>query len=152
LQIILLIENCLGPRNNEVLKVKDKKKFRLLPSSWLQFITEAYRSTEVYNFRPLFWPVSNHRDDHLFQRDAPVLEGLVIKVHKLVVVVGVHKVVINLGKYKAAAYVQFGQHGIVRVFYVEHILGIKIQIFPLFVTQVGVGIPIADDLAWGFSL
>ena len=80
-----------------------------------------------------------------------MLERLIIKIHKLVVVVGIYKVVINLGKYKATAYVQLGQHGIVRVFNVEYIFRVKIKVFALLVTQVGIGIPVAYNLAWGFN-
>jgi len=45
---------------------------------------------------------------------------------------------------------QLRQHGIMRVFDVEHFLWRKIKVAALFVTQVGVGVTVANDLAWFF--
>jgi hypothetical protein len=53
-----------------------------------------------------------------------MLEGLVIKINKVIVIVRVHKVAIAFGKNKAAAYMQLWQHGIVRVAYVEYLFGV----------------------------
>jgi len=46
---------------------------------------------------------------------------------------------------------QLGQHNVVRVTYVEYFLRVKIQVFTLFITQVGVGIPVAYNFAWIFN-
>ena len=81
-----------------------------------------------------------------------MLKSLVIKVNKMVVVVRVNKVLIVFGEHKARAYMQLWQHGIVRVTYVEHLFGIKVKVTPLFVTQVGIGITVSDDLAWVLTL
>jgi hypothetical protein len=80
-----------------------------------------------------------------------MLESFIIEINKMVVVVWVYKVAVFLGKYKARAQVQFGQHGVVRIADVEYFLGIVIQVFTLFVTQVGIGIPIAYNFAWVFN-
>ena len=81
-----------------------------------------------------------------------MLEGFVIKIHKVVVIVGVHKIAVAFGKYKAAAYMQLRQHGIVGVADVKYLLGVIIKVFALFVTQVGIGVAVADDLARVFYL
>ena len=80
-----------------------------------------------------------------------MLEGFVIKINKVVVIVRVHKIAVFLGEYKAGAYMQLRQHGIVRVADVEHFLRVEISITTLFVAQVGVGVTVADDLAWFFN-
>ena len=76
-----------------------------------------------------------------------MLESFVIKINKVVVIVRVHKIAVFLGEYKAGAYMQLRQHGIVRVADVEHLFGRIIQITALLVAQVGIGVPVAYDLA-----
>ena len=80
-----------------------------------------------------------------------MLEGLVIKINKVIVIVWVHKVAIAFGKNKAAAYMQFWQHGIVRVTNMEHLFSVIIKVFTLFIAQVGIGVAVADYFAWVFN-
>jgi len=44
-----------------------------------------------------------------------MLKGFVIKINKMVVVIRVNKILVFLRKYETRAYVQLGQHSIVRV-------------------------------------
>ena len=79
-----------------------------------------------------------------------MLKGFVIKINKVVVIVWVNKIAVFLGKYKARAHMQLRQHGFVRVADVELLFGRLIQITALLVAQVGIGVPVADYLAWFF--
>src|SRR5690606_18561418 len=83
-----------------------------------------------------------------FQRYATMLEGLIKIIDKLVVIIGINEVIIFLGKNKAGAHVQFRKHPIMRVFNQKNLLGIKIQVFSLLITQIGVRISVAHYFAW----
>ena len=80
-----------------------------------------------------------------------MLKCLVIEIYKVIIVVWIHKVTVAFSKYKAWAYMKLRQHYIMRVFDMEHIFRIKVQVLALFVSQVGISITIADDLAWIFN-
>lgn len=80
-----------------------------------------------------------------------MLKGFIIKINKMVVVIGVNKITVAFGKGKAGAYMQFWQHNIMRVTHMENLFGIKVKVFTLLVTQIGIGVTVADDLAGVFN-
>src|SRR5690606_32586155 len=84
---------------------------------------------------------------HLFQGNTPVLEGVAIEVHEVVVIVGVDEVEVLLGEDKRAAHIGAWQEALGGVLDGEDILGLVGEVAPVLVAQVGVGVAVADHLA-----
>src|SRR5690606_7825570 len=79
-----------------------------------------------------------------------MLKGSVIIVHKLIVVVGVDKVGVFFGKYISRAHVDTWQLGVYRIFDDKDVFVNIIQIFPLLITKIGVGVAVTNDFTWFF--
>jgi hypothetical protein len=85
-------------------------------------------------------------DENLFHRYSSMLEGILVKVHKLVVVVGVYKKVTVLSEHVGCTYVDFWKENIGRVAHFENLLWIVVKVFSCFVAKIAVGIAIAYNL------
>ena len=79
-----------------------------------------------------------------------MLEGILVKVHKLVVVVGVHKKVAVLSEHVGCTYVDFRKENVGRVAHFKYFFWIVIEVFSGLISQVRVGVAITNDLDWIF--
>jgi len=81
-----------------------------------------------------------------------MLKRFIVEVYKVIIVIRIDKITIAFGKGKATAHMQLRQHRIVRVADMKNFLSIKVQVFALLVTQIGISVFITDNLAWVFNL
>jgi len=64
-------------------------------------LTTTSKKRSYLTLRALLARVGCYRHDHFFERYTAMLERFVIKINKMVVVVGVYKVIIVLSEHKA---------------------------------------------------
>lgn len=76
-----------------------------------------------------------------------MLERAIIVVDKVIVIIGVYKIIIILGEHKSRAHMKLRQLRIMWIFDNENFLTVVIEIFALLITEVRVGVSIADDFA-----
>jgi hypothetical protein len=76
------------------------------------------------------------RYQYFLHGNATVLEGVLVEVHKLIVVVWVHKKVAVLGENIGGTYIHFGQEYVGRVAHFIDFLRIVVEVFSGFVPQV----------------
>ena len=76
-----------------------------------------------------------------------MLERLIEMIDKMIVIIRVYEIRVLARKDEAGADVQLRQHRIVRILYMEHILGDEIEVFTLLIPQIGVCIAVANHLA-----
>ena len=97
----------------------------------------------------LFSPLALHRDKrhkHFLHRDATMLESVLVITDVVVVVVRIGKEVVVLCKDVGCAEVLGWQESLVRPLQFIDLLGIVREVFAQFVTQVGIGVAVANDL------
>lgn len=76
-----------------------------------------------------------------------MLERLVEIVDEMVVIIGIYEIRILARKNETGADMQLRQHGVVRIFYMEHVFGDEIEVLALFIAQIRIGVAVPDDLA-----
>ena len=93
---------------------------------------------EIYMYLPHLRGKFNNGDDHLFHANAPMLKGILIVVHIIIVIVGIRKEVILHGKDIGRTDMGLGEKCICWFSYGKYVFGrlIIIQVFPLFITKV----------------
>ena len=84
-------------------------------------------------------------DDHLFHRDAAVLERVAIVGNIVVVVVGIGQEGVARGKHISGAYIWRGQKDTLGVFDGKHVATFTSEVASQLLAQIGVGIAIAND-------
>ena len=77
-----------------------------------------------------------------------MLKSVFIIICKVIVVVWVEEVFILLGEDVAGAEVRSRQACFFGLFNLKYVLDIILQVFAHFITQVGRGISVTDDLGW----
>ena len=75
-----------------------------------------------------------------------MLEGVAVELRVVVEVVGVGKEIVARTEYVAATNVRTWQSHLLRLGYLKAILGLAVKGFPHFVTEVGVGAFVSDNL------
>ena len=85
-------------------------------------------------------------DEHLFHRDAAVLERVLVIRHVVIVVVGVGEEAVAGRKHIAGAQIGHRQLGLLGVANDKHVLGVVTEVLAQLVAQIGVGVAVAHYL------
>lgn len=88
----------------------------------------------------------DQRDEHLFERDPPVLEGVTIVLHVVIVVIGISEEVIAVAEDIAVGEIDLWQADLRRYDGFVDLLGVVGKGLPDLVAEVGIGVLVADDL------
>ena len=82
------------------------------------------------------WTEDYKRDKHFFHGNASMLEGILVVIHKLMVIVRIHQEVIICCKYKGRTDMGFGQMDLAGTLDLKNLLDLIVQVLPLFISQV----------------
>ena len=86
----------------------------------------------------------NDRNNHFFEADAAVLEGVAVIVDVVVIVVGVAQEAIIFGEDEGGVHIRYGQACLAGVAESQYIFRVKVEVAAMLVAQVGGGLFVAD--------